>query len=867
MDLATAAKGNETWERDAFHFPERVPPLVESFNLAPAEAGTRVGFAAWSLPIESFRLEAFDGWVYSRIEPFGGEPPDMLRRAMTRIPALAHAWRLDPKAHRRILGFERFVRAGGFEDNVDTWETRWEREAGRRLEPHLEEPVTALSHDGLAARLAGLRDHLVWVWSIHANIHFTCFYIRGRFAEFCQQHLGLNGSQSYELLRGRADPADEPLHELAARVRRDPEVLDALGRPDPLDALASTWFADAFEGLLGLQGYRTFAGFDITKPRWKEDPDLVLCLIREHALTGSAPALSDELDKTDVLCRKLNPDLAEEFDRWLALARRAWPLNESHEFLLTELPEGLVREAALEAGERLCRRGVLRTREDVFFLYLDGLLAALGGGEPPAIDQRREWLTQAADDPPPFLGPPPEDPPLHAFPPHSARALRLVLQQLNATAAGESSRTGEGLAGTGGSPGVVEGRAVVVLDARDIGSIGNGDILVCRITTPAWSVVFPRVAGLITDEGGMLSHAAIVAREYGIPAVVGIHRATQDLRTDDVVRLDGTTGEVKIVRRADRSQHSNDEERSVSSIAVRFEVPALDHRVPLTVPLADAGADEVVGMKAKRLAEVAAAGFNVPDGFVVTTGAYARAAERLRDLDVVAGAPAEVAERIRRMWLEVRVPDSIRAAITSAYRSLGRGPVAVRSSAIDEDLGSASFAGQYESILDVDGEEEVVVAVVACWSSLWHERAVEYRARHEVTRVPAIAVLVQCMAPHAAAGVAFTRNPVTLTEETVVNAVEGLGEALVSGEVTPDQWRVDAGGRIIERNHNAPGGRLCLDDADVTRIAELAKSVEAYYGVPQDVEWSIHNDEVYILQARPISTWKPDTHSPLKQRL
>jgi rifampicin phosphotransferase len=859
MDLATVMQGNETWERDSFHFSERVPPLVESFNLAPAEAGTRLDFAAWSLPMESFRLAAFDGWVYSRVEPFGGEPSELLRRAMAGFPALAHAWRVDPKARRRILSFERFVAAGGFEENVGTWEREWEAEARHRLEPYLSEPTSGLSDDRLVARLVGLRDHLVWVWSIHANIHFTCFYIRGCFADFCQQHLDLTASESYDLLRDCAGTADEPLHELAARVRDDPHVLDALGSDDPIDRLAHTWFPDAFHEFLRLQGYRTFAGFDITKARWHEDPALVLSLIRQHALNDSEPTVADDPSElTDRLRHRLEASLREEFDRWLALGRRAWPLNESHEFLLTELPEGLVREAVLEAGERLCRTGALETREDVFFLYLDELLAALSGADVPPVDQRKEQLAGAYDDPPAFLGPVPEEPPLHALPPHTARALRVVLQQLKATAAGDATRSADGLSGTGGSPGIAEGRAVVVLDPGDVGRVGNGDILVCRITTPAWSVVFPRVAGLVTDEGGMLSHAAIVAHEYRIPAVVGTQGATQNVRTGDIIHLNGTTGEVKIVRRAEHNPPSDEREGAPATVSVRFEVPLLDQLVPVTVPLAGADATAVAGMKAKRLGDLITAGFNVPDGFVVTTGAYARAAARLRDLGVVAGPPAEVVEAIHRRWLEVGMPDEARAAILEAYRALGRGRVAVRSSAIDEDLEGASFAGQYESILDVDGEDEVVRAVIACWSSLWNERAVEYRVNRAVTRAPSIAVVVQRMAPHAAAGVAFTRNPVTLTEETVVNAVAGSGEALVSGEVTPDQWRVDPGGRILERS-NPGGDRPCLHDADVTRIADLARRVEAHYGgVPQDVEWSVENGEVYVLQARPISTWDPD---------
>jgi len=124
-----------TWERDSVHFPEPLKPLAQSFGTVPAEQGSAIGFARWSLPVESFRLEAFDGYIYSRMEPFGGEPPKLLRRAMQLLPQLAHAWRLDPAVRRRILAFDKFVADGGFENSIDLWQDEWEPEPAGAVYP------------------------------------------------------------------------------------------------------------------------------------------------------------------------------------------------------------------------------------------------------------------------------------------------------------------------------------------------------------------------------------------------------------------------------------------------------------------------------------------------------------------------------------------------------------------------------------------------------------------------------------------------------------------------------------------------------------------------------------------------------------
>ncbi|MCE6997476.1 pyruvate, phosphate dikinase [Saccharothrix sp. S26] len=258
----------------------------------------------------------------------------------------------------------------------------------------------------------------------------------------------------------------------------------------------------------------------------------------------------------------------------------------------------------------------------------------------------------------------------------------------------------------------------------------------------------------------------------------------------------------------------------------------------LVLPLADPDADlATVGGKGASLARLAAAGLPVPDGFHLTTHAYRRFAAGL-EAEIDLGDEAAIVAAFERHAMPEDVADAIRAVLPP-------GPVAVRSSATAEDLPDLSFAGQHDTFLDVSGDD-VLAAVKRCWASLWTARATAYRARHGITDV-AIAVVVQQMVPAEAAGVLFTANPVTGDRtETVVNAAPGLGEALVGGSVTPDEYVVGADGRVRRT------GSL-LPDARVRELAALGARIQELHGVPVDVEWAVAGDRVAVLQARPIT--------------
>jgi pyruvate,water dikinase len=273
--------------------------------------------------------------------------------------------------------------------------------------------------------------------------------------------------------------------------------------------------------------------------------------------------------------------------------------------------------------------------------------------------------------------------------------------------------------------------------------------------------------------------------------------------------------------------------------------------MPDILPLDAIGESDLslVGGKALSLGRMAAAGLPVPAGFVVTTQAYRRFGQSGMSSD----------------------PNFVQSLLR-AYRDLGGGPVAVRSSATAEDAADASFAGQQETILGVEGESQLIAAVERCWRSLHSERAVAYRSRQGVDEAGlAMAVIVQRLVPAEAAGVLFTRDPLDPTgKRMLVEASWGLGEAVVSGRVTPDRFYLDReSGHVIDRQlgrkairitaageeHVSPElqQKLCLNDMALSELAELGRGVEAFCGDARDVEWAYADGTFWLLQARPIT--------------
>ncbi len=315
------------------------------------------------------------------------------------------------------------------------------------------------------------------------------------------------------------------------------------------------------------------------------------------------------------------------------------------------------------------------------------------------------------------------------------------------------------------------------------------------------------------------------------------------------------------------------------------------------VLFSEVGKDDVntVGGKGANLGEMTRAGIPVPPGFIVTASAYFdflagstvrdKIASWLKPLDPGNSKQLQqVASVIKKLILDIPMPPELAEKIEKADNDMGGGLVAVRSSATAEDLPEASFAGQHRTFLNVQGGKQVVAAVQGCWASLFEPRAIFYRHHQGFDHFKVgIAVPVQKMIQSKTSGVMFTLEPVTsASDRIVIEAVFGLGEAIVSGEITPDLYVISKESlKILKRktvnqevqlvkNPDAKAkeaniwkplptstqSKPKLSESEITKLAQLGKQLEDHYQFPQDIEWAKEDNKIYILQTRPVTTIK-----------
>lgn len=303
----------------------------------------------------------------------------------------------------------------------------------------------------------------------------------------------------------------------------------------------------------------------------------------------------------------------------------------------------------------------------------------------------------------------------------------------------------------------------------------------------------------------------------------------------------------------------------------------------------------LVGGKGANLGEMVSAGFPVPPGFVVSAAAYREFLkenaldQKIKDIlgHIDVSKPEELQEasvRIKHLLKTSRVPEKTAARIMENYlvlcKKVGRTkifhkniPVAIRSSATSEDSKTASFAGQNETFLDISGEASVVDAVRACWASLFEGRSIFYREQQHINHfTAAIAVVVQAMVPSEVSGIVFSIDPVTNNRNRIViEAIWGLGEYIVQGKVTPDHYEVNKSDLVTvnkqtvkqtvqlfdHKQRSVPRRnqeKIKLSDKQITELADLSLRLEKHYYFPQDSEFAVARDKIFLVQTRPITT-------------
>jgi phosphohistidine swiveling domain-containing protein len=419
----------------------------------------------------------------------------------------------------------------------------------------------ALSDAELVAYLTRCRDHHSAMIAQHMRFTAGALLPTGDFLAHVGDWTDLLPAELLSLMRGSSEVSaggSDEMERLKGAFARDPAAREALeSAGDPAQVLTSLRSLGgeagaAVAGYLDLVGNRLIDGFDISEPSALEVPDALLGSIR-IAVSGEAPAASDVDARIAEVRAKVPAAHRDQFDELLGEARLTYRLRDERGVYSDIWASGLMRRAALAAGRRVASRGRIATPQQMLDASLNEMCALVAGSGGPSADEltkRADYrATHTTKNIPPFLGQPvPPPPDLVTLPPSVGRLMRATFTALGHLFGSSQAQNEERvLYGLAASKGVYEGPARRVSGPSEFGRIAKGDVLVTESTTEAFNILLPLLGGIVTDNGGLLSHAAIVAREYGIPGVVGTREGTERIADGVRVRVDGDAGEVTVV--------------------------------------------------------------------------------------------------------------------------------------------------------------------------------------------------------------------------------------------------------------------------------------------------------------------------------
>ncbi len=531
------------WEWDSTHNRHPVTPLTASVFIPAIERASRQLVELYGAPIKQLRMRPINGYLYLQVVPPAGKPG----APMPPKPIMRALFKLVPSMRKRA----RAARRAASERLDRRLFDRWHEEVKPEIEATIDEwwnlDLATLQDDHLARLVeeAVELQRKTFEWNMITDPAYVMPL--ADLNRLLETELGEGMVVTTRLLAGAArsdyQASVAALNEAVTAEGRDvilaakPDLIDQLEAVDPA-------FVASYRSHLRSHGLRVL-GFDLSSPVVAEDPALELSRIA--TMPGWRDPLTDAEALAEALRGRLGGDTAQRFDRLLAEARRTYPIREDGEAVYGKAM-GILRLLALEAGRRMTESGHLEEAHHVVFLELDqllGWLAAPGDLRPSARRRRGQHLWARGQSPAPFLGGQAVMPDPDIFPPEVQRIMRVLAlivahDQRPAHLDGEAD-------GVAASPGVHTGTARIVTGPDQFGKVQAGDILIAPITTSPWEVLFPHIGALVTEGGGLLSHPAIVAREYGLAAVVGCEGATSRFHDGQMVRVDGSAGTVRPV--------------------------------------------------------------------------------------------------------------------------------------------------------------------------------------------------------------------------------------------------------------------------------------------------------------------------------
>jgi pyruvate,water dikinase len=538
QELRFEPPGPGYWERDAVHFPRPMTRYWQEVHPAAFARGTGDFARFYGMLVGSLGSAYVNGFGY---------------RSMVPLP--------DEEVPARFERAAEVMQGKLWREQLSDWDERVKPESIRAHQEVQSVDPTALSGQELVEYLTRCRDHHAAMIAQHMRYTASAVVPTGDFLAHVGDWTDVPPAELLGLMRGTAPVsagASDQLARLIAAFEADAQARELLASDDdPGQVLAALRALDgeageAVSGYLDLVGYRLLDGFDISEPYALAMPDALVRAIRIAAAGRDLEGADVEVAVADIR-GKVPEQHRAEFDELLGEARLTYRLRDERGVFSDIWASGLMRRAVLEGGRRVAERGQIHEPVHMIDAGFDEMCSLVVDGSGPSADELAARATERTTrDPkaaPRSLGDPPPPPPdPSGLPPDVARLMRatgIALGHLFGSS--EAEHDEQVLRGLAASPGIYEGPARLISGPSEFDRIVTGDVLVTQSTTEAFNILLPLLGAIVTDSGGLLSHSAIVAREYGIPGVVGTREATERITDGARVRVDGDAGEVSVV--------------------------------------------------------------------------------------------------------------------------------------------------------------------------------------------------------------------------------------------------------------------------------------------------------------------------------
>jgi pyruvate,water dikinase len=555
-DTTFTAPGKGPWELESTHFSRPFCRFLASGYSDAFASGFSESTARYGLLLDHLRMAVVNGFLYQQPIAYLA-PPGAMKPPPA--PVLWLLTRLHPKMRARIATSARAFETKQWRTDLDTWDTQDKPAA---IEAHQAIAIIdpgSLSDEALAAHLEDCREHVTRMIRLHHKYTATSIVVTGDLLVHAVDWTGATPGEVLSVLAGSspvsngfaADELGKAGDAIAASESARAVLESTVPASEKLAALVDHPDAGAAVRPYVEAVQHRSVGYDVGDLTAGEMPEMMVNALA--IASGGATRSTSSSAEVDRLRAKVPAEHRAEFDELVAEARLVNRLRDERGAYSDGWATGLARRAILEVGRRLHSRGLLLDPEHAADLQADELTALLRGEGGPSPDEaaaHHEWRTTRtiADAPPYLTAMPAPPPPTNLLPPAARRAARAMDAILsNLFTVSDAANSASVLHGLSVNDGVYEGTARLVHSSADFGRIQQGDVLVTRNTSPYFNVVLPLLGAIVTDRGGQLSHAAIVAREYGIPGVVGTREATDVIPDGARVRVDGETGEVRVL--------------------------------------------------------------------------------------------------------------------------------------------------------------------------------------------------------------------------------------------------------------------------------------------------------------------------------